>query len=253
MMSKLIDFVTTILSEFPEGRLTYQKGLATFHPESANEAAKLILLANNHKQELFITGFGNNIDPVGGKFENLLIISADRLNSIIKIVPEDFYIVVGGGYPLKEIDIHLKEHNLFFPHAGLPYVGSIGGALSVGLSAQWDMHPLPISRYFIMGEIVTPQGEIINPGSVCFKSVSGFDIVKLFSPSWGQLGIIASATLRVLPISVRQEYETIKMLPVDFGRFAELYRKPGHNISANYSLKIKTKFDPNNILPLVVP
>lgn len=251
-MPKLIDFVGIIQSEFPEDRLTYQKGLATFHPESADETAKLFRLANSYRQGLFITGFGNNIDPVGAKFDNLLIIRTDRLNDVIKIVPEDFYIVVGGGYPLKEINIHLKKHDLFFPHAGLPYVGSIGGALSVGLSAQWNMHPLPISRYFIMSEIATPQGEIIYPGSVCFKSVSGFDIVKIFSPSWGQLGMIASATLRVLPVSVRQEYESIKMLSVDFRKFAELYQNPGNNVSASYSMKIKKKFDPNNILPLIL-
>ncbi len=241
------------MSEFPQDRLTYQKGLATFHPEASEEAAKLFRLANSHRQEIFITGFGNNIDPVGAKFENLIVVRTDRLNSLIKVVSEDFYVVVGGGYPLKELNIHLKEHDLFFPHAHLPYVGSVGGALSVGLSARWDLHALPISRYFLMGEIVTPDGQIIKPGSPCFKSVSGFDIIKIFSPSWGQLGLIVSATLRVLPMSVRPEYEGIRMSPIEFKRFADLYRRPGDNVSAQYSLKIKKKFDGNKLLPLIVP
>ena len=250
-MSKLTDFIRIVLSEFPGNRLTYQKGLPTFHPESAEEAAALFRLANKNHQPLYITGFGNHIDPVGSKFEEFLIVRTDRLNTLLKIVPEDFYIVVGGGYPLKEINIHLNEHNLFLPHACLPFVGSVGGALAVALAAQWDKHPLPISRYLIMGEIVTPEGEIIKPGSVCFKSVSGFDIVKVFSPSWGLLGLIVSATLRVLPVSVREEYDNITMLPVEYKKFASLYTDPGGNISTQYSLKIKNKFDPNNILPLV--
>jgi FAD/FMN-containing dehydrogenase len=250
---KLIEFVKIIGSEFPEDRLTYQKGIATFHPEATDEASRFITLANKHRQKLFITGFGNNINPVGEKFENIIAVRTDRLNSIQKIVPEDFYIIVGAGYPLKELNLHLQEFGLFQPHSDLPYVGSIGGALAVGLAARWDKHPLPLGRYFIKAEIVTPTGEIITPGSICFKSVSGFDIVKVFSPSWGLLGLITFATLRVLPTTVRDEYKDIKLLPIEYGRFAGLYINPRDNVSAQYSIKIKNKFDPNHIFPLITP
>jgi FAD/FMN-containing dehydrogenase len=243
--------IKSILQEFPADRLTFQKGIATFHPESADDAARLFALANKIDQKLFITGFGNNIDPEGEKFRKLITIRTDRLNAILKIAPEDFYIVVGSGYPLSEINRVLYEHGLFMPHAGLPYAGSVGGALAAGLAANQGEHGLPIGRYFIMAEIVLPTGEIIKPGSVCFKSVSGFDIVKIFSPSWGLLGLIVSATLRVLPLSVREEYDNLKMKPIDYRAFCRLYNNPGADIAAQYSLKIKHKFDPKNILPLV--
>ena len=187
-MNDLKEFIKIILSEFPEDRLTYQKGLATFHPESGPEAAHLFALANKCRQELFITGFGNQIDPEGARFEKLMTVRTDRLNSMHKIVPEDFYIIVGSGFPLREINRELKEYELFLPHSDLPYVGSVGGALAIGLAAQHDKHSLPLSRYFIMAEIAAPDGNIIRPGSACFKSVSGYDIVKIFSASWGLLG-----------------------------------------------------------------
>jgi hypothetical protein len=110
---------------------------------------------------------------------------------------------------------------------------------------------LPIGRYFIKAEIAVPEGKVIKPGSACFKSVSGLDIVKIFSPSWGTLGMIATATFRVLPITVREEYEDMKMLPIEFEKFARTYTQPGDNQSAVYSLKIKNKFDAGNIFPLI--
>jgi hypothetical protein len=243
--------ISSILQEFPPDRLTFQKGIATFHPESAGEGSRLFAIANKINQKLFITGFGNNIDPEGEKFDQFVTVRTDRLNSILKIVPEDFYMVVGAGYPLEEINRVLSEQGLFLPHAELPYAGSVGGALAAGLAANQGEHILPISRYFIMAEIVLPTGEIIKPGSVCFKSVSGFDIVKIFSPSWGMLGLITSATFRVLPLTVRDEYNNLKMSPIDYGAYCRLYDEHGGDVAAQYSLKIKNKFDPANILPLV--
>ena len=244
-------FIDIISREFPDDRLTYQKAVPTFHPESAHEAARLFELANQYHQSLYVTGFGNNIVPVGDKFAKTIAVHTDRLNQLINVVPGDFYVEVGAGYPLRELNLHLKEFGLFLPHADLPYVGSVGGALATGLSAMRHEHLLPIGRYFIMAEIAVPEGKVIKPGSACFKSVSGLDIVKIFSPSWGTLGMIATATFRVLPITVREEYEDMKMLPIEYEKFARIYNNPGENQSAVYSLKIKDKFDAKNILPFI--
>ncbi len=245
------EFLKILSDRFPDNRVTRQKKVPTFHPESAAEAARLFALANKHKQRLFIAGFGNIIVPVGEQFENILVVKSDRMNEFIEIVPQDYYFIVGAGYPIREINKQLKKHNLFLPHADLPYVGSVGGALASGLAAKQDLHLLPISRYFIQAEIVTPEGKVIRPGSACFKSVSGFDIVKIYSPSWGILGKIITATFRALPISMTNEFENLVMQPIDYKKFAETYTNPGDNQSAIYSIKIKDKFDPNGILPLI--
>ncbi|MFH2036470.1 MAG: FAD-binding protein [Candidatus Zixiibacteriota bacterium] len=252
-MKELKIFISVIESEFPKDRLTWQKGVATFHPETTDEAARLFKLANLHKQKLYVTGFGNNIVPVGERFEKLIAVKSDRLNHLYKIVSGDLYIEVGAGYPIREINLHLEKEGLFLPHGELPYVGSVGGALATGLSMTRndDPHPVPLSRFFLKGAIATPDGETITPGSTCFKSVSGFDIVKIFSPSWGLLGMIATAFLRVLPVSAKEEWRNLVQQEIDYESFSGQYKNPEGNQSAVYSIKIKNKFDPNEILPLI--
>lgn len=250
-MAQLDDFLSVIKTEFPADRLTFQKAIPTFHPEAAEEAARLFKLANKCQQKIYITGFGNNIDPKGEPFINMVSVRTDRLNQLIKIVPEDFYVLCGAGYPLRELNIRLKEHNLWLPHASLPYVGSVGGAIAAGLSSKLNTHNFPLKKYFIKAEIVTPEGDIINPGSVCFKSVSGYDIVKIFSGSWGLLGLIVSAAFRVMPLSGSDEYSRMKMQPIDRKNFLAGLDNSNKNTDALYSRKIKTKFDPQNILPIV--
>ncbi|MBD3402373.1 FAD-binding protein [candidate division GN15 bacterium] len=250
-MAALAKLLQAIESEFPDDRMTYQKSIATFHPENADEAARLLTLANRLKAPVYITGFGNNIDPVGEPFTEMLSIRTDRLNQVHRVAPEDFYAVLGGGYPLRELNRSLAKHNLYLPHSDLPYVGSVGGAVATGLSATLYDHPLPIKKYMIKAEVVTPTGEIIRPGSVCFKSVSGYDIVKIFSPSWGLLGLLVSVTFRVMPDTAREEYREMRQNAVDRERFLAGLDEGNDDVDAVYSRKIKAKFDPENILPIV--
>ena len=250
-MQSLDKFIEIIKSELPENRLTYQKTIATVHPESAEEAAVLFKLANKYSQPVFITGFGNNIDPIGEPFVDMISIRTDRLNDLQQVRAEDFYVVVGSGYPLREINADIEARNLWLPHSSLPYVGSVGGAVAAGLAAELNGHDLPLKKYLIKAEIVTPLGEIVKPGSVCFKSVSGYDIVKVFAGSWGLLGLIVSATFRVMPLGAREEFAAMKQKEVDRRMLLTGLQVENNEVDAIYSRKVKASFDPVGVLPVV--
>jgi FAD/FMN-containing dehydrogenase len=244
-------FVSIIRSEFPDDRVTYQKRVPTFHPESAAEAAKLFKLANRHGQKMYITGFGNNIDPVGEPFVDMVSIRTDRLNALLEVVPQDFFVTAGSGYPLREVNLQLERIKLSLPHSSLAYVGSVGGAIATGLNVELDGQDLPLKKYFIKAEIVTPEGDIIRPGSACFKSVSGYDIVKVFYNSWGLLGLIVSATFRVMPTATAAELGPMKMKAINREDFLAGLAEANTAADAVYSRKVKAKFDPRGILPIV--
>ncbi len=245
------DFVSLVKGQFRNDFLTFQKAVATTHPENVDEATRIFQLASSARQQLYITGFGNNIDPRGEPFLSMVSVRTDRLNTLLEVKPDDFYIKVGSGYPLRELNIDLAPHGLYFPLADLPYVGSVGGAIAVNLSGDLSGQVWPMKKYLLAGEIVLPNGEAIRPGSVAFKSVSGYDIVKLFAPSWGQLGLLVTVSLRVLPLTARQEYESLTMRAVDRIGFWEVFDPADDRPDAVYARKIKQRFDPQTILPLI--
>ena len=250
-MSRRDQFLSSISNEFPKDRLTWQKRLPTFHPESAADAAKLFKMAAREKQRLYITGFGNHIDPVGDRFADLVVVRTDRLNDIQEISNADLYVRVGAGYPLRELPVELGPKRLFMPYAALPYVGSSGGAVAVNLTAELNGHDLSLKKYFIQAEVVTPQGEVVRPGSVCFKSVSGYDIVKIYASSWGLLGLLVSVTFRVMPETAVPEFAAMKMKPVDRKHFLSGLDEASRDADVVYSRKLKAKFDPHGVLPIV--
>lgn len=52
-------------------------------------------------------------------------------------------------------------------------------------------------------EVVTAAGDIVQVGGKTVKNVSGYDLVKLLCGSWGTLGLITAATVRVHPLPER--------------------------------------------------
>jgi FAD/FMN-containing dehydrogenase len=250
-MVRLSRFVNVLQNEFPSERLTWQNSVPTFHPESTQEAAKLFRLASEHGRKMYIAGFANNITPVGRPFERMITVSTDRLNQIIEISDKDLFVRVGAGYPLREINYRLKPYELFVPHSDLPYVGSAGGAVATGLSAELNGHELPLKKFLLKAEIVTPEGDVITPGSVCFKSASGYDVVKVFAGSWGLLGLIVNLWLRTVPESARDEYQGMRQEGVSREGLIKALSEDNTCTDAVYCRKIKQKFDPEGVLPIV--
>ncbi len=250
-MTEQSEFIQQLANEFPENRITRRNDHSAFHPESAAEAAFFFKLANRFQQPVFISGYDTNLDSSASDLKNLLIIKTDRLNALHEIVAPDLYVTVGAGFRLSDLNPQLRNHHLFVPHSYLSYPGSAGGAVAVNLTASLNDYLLPIKKYFIKAEIVTPEGDIITPGSVCFKSVAGYDIVKIFASSWGLLGLIVKVTFRTLPLSAAEEFVGMKMSAVERVNFLKGLEESDNAADVVYSRKIKNKFDPNGILPVV--
>jgi FAD/FMN-containing dehydrogenase len=233
---------------YPNG-LTWQKGIPTFHPESGEEAADIFRLAGKYGQRIYISGYNNNINPVGEPFADILVVKSDRLNSVVAVAPQDFYVTVGAGYPLMELNRSLRGHNLFFPFGDTEYPGSCGGALASGLAGSDGNHTVPLSRYLLSVTAVLPDGTIVKPGAVTFKSVSGYDISRIFYTSWGTLGIVIEMSFRVLPQSKRDEMPRLTLFRPDREAFVQEMR--GESALARICRTIKAEYDPHDLLPIL--
>lgn len=252
------EFTELLTDTLPDDRLTYQKGIATVHPESAAEAATVIKLARENMQRLYITGFGNNIDPIGEPFEDLLVIRTDRLGDIRAVDADNLTIEVGAGFPLHEINLKLEERGLFFPLSNLPYPGSVGGAIAVGLAANLDPQfwkdkvladgsqapaSVDIKRYLLEVEVVLPTGEIKRVGIPGAPGAGGESFCGIFSPSWGLFGLIVSAELRLMPESAKTEYSNLRQCEINRTEFLSQITN-----ESDYLSQVRKKFDPTGLV-----
>jgi glycolate dehydrogenase FAD-binding subunit len=88
----------------------------------------------------------------------------------------------------------------------LPPTGTVGGALSVGLSDVRRLGYGPIRDVLLQAEYVSAGGEVVKAGGPTVKNVSGFDLCRLLVGSRGTLGFIGAVILRTRPLPMLSQW-----------------------------------------------
>ena len=134
-------------------------------------------------------------------------LSTRGLTGVTLYRPAELIISARAGTPLAEIEATLAEKGQQLI-AEAPYLNgvfgtsappSIGGVVAANLSGPrritWGA-----TRDHVMGlRFINGAGEAIRSGGRVLKNVTGLDLCKLLSGSYGTLGVITEVTLKVLP------------------------------------------------------
>jgi FAD/FMN-containing dehydrogenase len=208
-------------------------------PEDAGKASEIIRLANEHKLKILPLGESSLLDSSKFTTDNLIIMKTDRLNRLKKVVAGDLYVILEAGHPLKDLNSRLEEFNLFYPLAGPKSVGTIGGSVAVNLKGKSGDKNIQTKEYVLALELIDPQGQILQVGARTFKSVTGYDLPRLYVGSWGTLGFITEISLRLVPTKKRKYYPAF--IPDPLPRNKNKYLK---SIKSSISSRIKLALDP---------
>lgn len=141
-------------------------------------------------------------------------------SSIISYEPEELILEAGTGARLSDIEalIGASGQQLAFEPPDLSVVlgsahsGTLGGAVSCNLSGSRRLKA-GAARDHVMGVGgVTGRGEIFRNGARVVKNVTGYDLPKLMTGSYGTLAALTSVILKVLP---RPETEETVVIEAD--------------------------------------
>ncbi|MCA3350954.1 MAG: glycolate oxidase subunit GlcE [Roseomonas sp.] len=134
-------------------------------------------------------------------------VSTRALTGVTLYRPAELIISARAGTPLAEIEATVAEKGQQLI-AESPYLNgifatsappSIGGVVAANLSGPrriaWGA-----TRDHVLGlRFINGAGEAIRSGGRVLKNVTGLDLCKLLSGSYGTLGVITEVTLKVLP------------------------------------------------------
>ena len=168
-------------------------------PETESDLAALIAGAND---PLRIVGGGTRDVRVDGG-----VVETSGLAGISLYEPGALTLVAQAGKPLADIDAALSEHGQRLPFEPMDHRGllgtagtpTIGGVVAANISGPRRV-AVGACRDFMLGvRFVDGTGAIIKNGGRVMKNVTGYDLVKLMSGSWGTLGVLTEVSLKVLP------------------------------------------------------
>ena len=213
-------------------------------PENSSTTSEILKLANQEKLKVIPVGSESILDVQNLLTGKEIILKSDKLNKIKKVVAEDLYVILEPGFPLEDLDEELQPFNLFYPLADKSLKGTLGGAVACNLNGATKDRNLQTKDYVLALEVVDPQGEILRIGARTFKSVTGYDLPRLFVGSWGTLGVITEISLRLVPAGKRKDYKDIIL---------KVSKRSGSEDPNDYrrilSSRIKKSLDPNGIFP----
>jgi glycolate oxidase subunit GlcD len=150
------------------------------------------------------------VTAVGGmafleKPSSNLIVHTNRLDRIIEHEPADLIAVAQPGVTLTTFNQTLAENGQWLP-LDPPDDGraTLGGVVATGLGgAQQFGYGRP--RGSVIGmTVVLAGGSIIKAGGRVVKNVAGYDLCKLFTGSYGTLGIITELIFKLRPRPARE-------------------------------------------------
>jgi glycolate oxidase FAD binding subunit len=122
-------------------------------------------------------------------------------SGVVAYEPTELVVTARTGTPLAEIDRVLAgggqmlacEPPRFGPEA------TLGGCVAAGFSGPRRAAAGSV-RDFVLGvKMLDARGEVLSFGGQVMKNVAGFDLSRLLTGSFGTLGVILEASLKVLP------------------------------------------------------
>lgn len=170
-------------------------------PTSTEELAEIIKRAAAEHWTITAVGGQSLLNNPG----TALVVDTKHLNRIVEHEPADLIAVAQAGVTLTDFNKTLAENGQWLP-LDPPNDGraTLGGVVATGLGgAQQFGYARP--RGSVIGmTVVLADGNVIKAGGRVVKNVAGYDLCKLFTGSYGTLGIITELIFKLRPRPARE-------------------------------------------------
>ena len=167
---------------------------------TTEQISAILKLANQEKFPVTARGAGTSLAGLAVPEHGGLVLDLGRMNKIIEMSIEDRLAVVQPGVIYADLEKALKPYGFFFPpDPASGSVSTLGGNVACNAGGIKGAKYGTTKDYVLALEVVLAGGRVLHTGSKCMKSVSGYDLTKLFVGSEGTLGVITEITLKINP------------------------------------------------------
>jgi glycolate oxidase FAD binding subunit len=174
--------------------------VTTLAPRNADEVIDAVRWAMNAGEALEIRGAGTRRE-LGRPVDAPHVLEVGALRGVLEYEPEELVLTALPGTPLAEIESLLatRRQCLAFEPPYLTGSGTLGGAVSTGLSGPRRLKAGAVRDHLLGVTAVSGRGELFRAGGKVVKNVTGYDLPKLIAGSYGTLAVLTELTVKVLP------------------------------------------------------
>src|SRR2546430_5431449 len=174
---------------------------AAVRPGNVDEVAAVIAQAAEAGVPVVPWGGGSAVGVGVPPARAGLVLLLTRLSALVEHEPGDLTATAQAGITLAALQAALHARGQWLsldpPDAAR---ATLGGVLAANASGP-RRHLYGTPRDVLIGvTVVTADGAVVRGGGKAVKNVAGYDLPKLFVGSFGTLGVIVEATVKLRPV-----------------------------------------------------
>ncbi|WP_076864948.1 FAD-binding protein [Bradyrhizobium mercantei] len=180
--------------------------METLKVRDIKDVEEVVRAAVASEQPLEIIGHGSK-RAIGHPMATNAVLDVSVLNAVTSYEPNELIITVQAGAPLADVQSLIDAKNQQFAFEpmdtsvllGGSGAGTIGGMIGAGLAGPRRIKAGGIRDHLLGAHAVSGFGDSFKTGGRVVKNVTGYDLCKLLTGSWGTLAVMTEVTLKVMP------------------------------------------------------
>ena len=178
---------------------------ALVFPNTPEELAAVVAFTHTHHLPILPCGQGSKLSWGGLVHADvdspLVVISTARLNRLIDHAVGDLTVTLEAGARFADVQATLAAAGQFLAiDPTIPAEATIGGILATADTGSLRQRYASVRDMVLGLSFVRADGQMAKAGGRVVKNVAGYDLMKLFTGSYGTLGMVTQVTLRVYPL-----------------------------------------------------
>ena len=179
--------------------------MTTLAPRTANEVTDAIRWAACAGEPLEVVAGGTR-RALGRPVDAPHMLDVSALSGVLSYEPEELILTALPATPLAEIEALLASRGQclafeppFARASDASRLATLGGAVATGLSGPRRPKVGAVRDHVLGIAAASGRGEFFVSGGKVVKNVTGYDIPKLLTGSYGTLAVFTEITVKVLP------------------------------------------------------
>jgi len=182
------------------------KNKTTFKPANEAQVVEAVQWALSSETAMDLSGSGSKRD-IGNLMETGCGLDFSDLTGISLYEPEELVMAAGAGSLLGDIEKELTSKGQAFAFEppnfshlfGLETQGTLGGMVASGFAGPRRIQAGGVRDHVLGVRAVSGRAEVFKTGGRVMKNVTGYDLPKILTGSWGTLAAMTQITFKVLP------------------------------------------------------
>jgi glycolate oxidase FAD binding subunit len=175
-------------------------------PRHTDEVARALQVAAANGLRVVARGGGTKLDWGRPPEVAELVLDLSEMDGVIEHVSNDLVARVRAGTTLGRLGDEISKAGQCFPIDEVVAGSTIGGVVATGLSGPARFMYGGVRDLVLGATVVRADGVVVHTGSKVVKNVAGYDLAKLFTGSYGTLGVLTELILKLKPMPLARRF-----------------------------------------------